>query len=142
MSKKYWLYLWIGGFLLLVALLSVSPANVSANLPSPVSSSDNSSASQLLTTYNVYISTSGSGIVVSSPAGINCSSICSFAFTSGTTISLRAIPSAFSKFYLWTGDVYSGESLVYLTVDKENKIQANFVGIPPDNPVFLPLLRR
>ena len=46
---------------------------------------------------------SGSGTVVSSPAGIDCGSACSAPFASGTPVSLSAIPDTGYAFAYWSG---------------------------------------
>jgi hypothetical protein len=45
----------------------------------------------------------GSGTVTSSPAGINCGSVCSFNFATGTQVNLTATPNAGSVFTGFTG---------------------------------------
>jgi hypothetical protein len=45
----------------------------------------------------------GSGTVTSSPAGINCGSICSASYVSGTTVVLTATPDLLSGVAGWTG---------------------------------------
>ena len=46
----------------------------------------------------------GSGKVTSSPAGINCGSICSATFQLGASVTLKASPAAGSRFTGWSGD--------------------------------------
>lgn len=47
---------------------------------------------------------SGSGKIVSSPAGIDCGSNCSATFAAGTMVALQAMPDAGSTFDGWSGD--------------------------------------
>ena len=46
----------------------------------------------------------GTGKVTSSPAGINCGSICSATFQLGASVTLRASPAGGSRFTGWSGD--------------------------------------
>ena len=46
----------------------------------------------------------GSGKVTSSPAGINCGSICSATFQLGASVTLKASPAVGSRFTGWSGD--------------------------------------
>jgi lysophospholipase L1-like esterase len=58
----------------------------------------------------------GSGTVLSSPAGINCGTTCSASFTNGTSVSLSAVASSGSTFAGWTGACAgSGACLVSMT---------------------------
>ncbi|MCG3116855.1 MAG: PA14 domain-containing protein [Candidatus Manganitrophus sp. SA1] len=67
----------------------------------------------------------GSGTVTSSPAGINCGATCSFTFTTGTTVTLTAPPSADSVFIGWSG-ACSGTGNCVVTMDATKSVTANF----------------
>ena len=54
-------------------------------------------------TLNVSHTGSGSGTVVSSPAGISCGSTCSHGFIHGTVVTLKATPATGSTFQGWSG---------------------------------------
>ncbi|MCP4271160.1 MAG: hypothetical protein GY781_04230 [Gammaproteobacteria bacterium] len=74
-------------------------------------------------TLNVSISGTGTGSVVSSPFGINCSTdggVCSNLFDEGTPVNLTAAPDSFSEFIGWSGDVEctSGDLITSVIMDK------------------------
>lgn len=45
----------------------------------------------------------GTGVITSSPAGINCGQTCSSTFKAGTSVTLNAVPAANSTFAGWSG---------------------------------------
>jgi len=49
---------------------------------------------QTASTYTLTVVKSGNGTVTSTPAGINCGTVCSYNFASGTSVTLRAVPAA------------------------------------------------
>jgi len=53
-------------------------------------------------TYSFKVVLSGSGTVTSSPAGINCGTVCSAAFPMGTKVTLKAVPA--------TGYMFAGSN--------------------------------
>jgi hypothetical protein len=67
----------------------------------------------------------GEGTVVSSASGINCGAICSAGFTSSTSVTLTANPSAGSVFDGWSG-ACSGTGACILTMSQARLIIANF----------------
>lgn len=58
---------------------------------------------------------SGTGVVTSSPVGINCTASCSASFTAGATVTLTAAANSGSTFASWTGcDAVTGQSCTVL----------------------------
>ena len=55
-------------------------------------------------TLTVALSGGGSGTVSSSPGGINCPTVCSASFTSGTPVTLTATPNTGSTFASWSSN--------------------------------------
>ncbi len=68
---------------------------------------------------------SGVGTVSSSPAGINCGSICVASFTDGSVITLTANPAAGSSFVAW-GGACSGAGSCVVTLDSAKTVSATF----------------
>jgi hypothetical protein len=67
----------------------------------------------------------GSGVVKSSPSGINCGTDCSQKYVEGTTVTLNAKPSATSTFTGWEG-VCSGTEVCTVTLDADTSVTATF----------------
>ena len=67
----------------------------------------------------------GSGTVTSSPAGIDCGSTCSAAFSSGANVVLTATPASGSTFTGWGGDC-SGTGNCSLSMNAAHVVMANF----------------
>ena len=61
---------------------------------------------------------SGSGTVLSAPAGINCGSDCSEAFTVGTSVTLTATPATGSTFAGWSGNSDCTDGIVTMSAAK------------------------
>ncbi|HEY3550369.1 MAG TPA: PASTA domain-containing protein [Gaiellaceae bacterium] len=68
----------------------------------------------------------GSGTVVSKPAGISCGSSCSHGFAFGTRVTLTATPKAGSTFGGWSG-ACTGTGTCTLTADRARSATATFV---------------
>ncbi len=68
----------------------------------------------------------GSGTVVSSPAGIDCGTDCDEAFDHGTTVTLTATPSSGSTFGGWSGGACSGTGTCTVTVTAAVTLTATF----------------
>jgi hypothetical protein len=71
----------------------------------------------------------GTGTVVSSPAGIECGATCTAAFTEGSKVTLTASPSAGSLFVSWKGCEKGGVlgRQCTVTMDKAKTVNAKFL---------------
>jgi Tfp pilus assembly protein PilV len=76
---------------------------------------------------NVSKQGNGSGLVVSSPSGINCGASCSGSFSSGSSVALTATPDTGSSFTGWSGGC-SGTSTCIITLTANTNVTASFVG--------------
>ena len=72
----------------------------------------------------------GLGTVTSSPAGIDCGTTCSFAFTSGTSVTLTATPAAGSTFGGWNGSGCSGTGTCTVVMSANRSVTATFNAVP------------
>lgn len=75
---------------------------------------------------------SGSGSASSSPAGIECGSICSHDFAAGTQVTLTATPAAGSVFTGWAGGGCSGTGSCQLTLNANAAVTATFAPGPSE----------
>lgn len=69
---------------------------------------------------------SGSGIVTSSPAGIDCGNACVAFYRKGTVVTLSAAPSAGSVFAGWTGGGCTGPGSCAVTMAAAASVTARF----------------
>jgi alpha-tubulin suppressor-like RCC1 family protein len=67
----------------------------------------------------------GTGVVTSAPAGINCGSTCSAAFASSSTVTLTAVPASGSAFSGWSG-ACSGSATCSVTMSAAKSVTAAF----------------
>ena len=77
--------------------------------------------------YGVAVTTSGSGTVTSSPAGISCPTTCSATFPQNTAITLTATPQTGDYFGGWSG-CCSGTGTCSLTLSASANVTASFTG--------------
>ena len=77
---------------------------------------------------NLTVGISGSGSVTSSPAGINCGSVCVASVTPGTMITLTALTSGGSSFAGWNGGGCAGTGACVVTVNAATTVTATFTG--------------
>lgn len=78
--------------------------------------------------YNLIIGMtgSGSGTVTSNPAGIDCGSICFYAFPYNTVVTLTATPIAPSSFAGWSEGACSGTGTCQVTMNSDKQALATF----------------
>ncbi|HTN72491.1 MAG TPA: fibronectin type III domain-containing protein, partial [Methylomirabilota bacterium] len=77
------------------------------------------------TTATLTVAKNGSGTVTSSPAGINCGTVCSQSYNSGTSVTLTATAAAGSTFTGWSG-ACSGTGSCAVTMDAAKSVTATF----------------
>jgi hypothetical protein len=86
---------------------------------------------------SVFKSGTGSGTVTSSPAGIDCGSVCAAAFESGTAVALTPSAESGSEFAGWSG-ACTGTGACQVTMSEAKSVTARFdSGGPP--PSHFPL---
>jgi hypothetical protein len=69
----------------------------------------------------------GSGIVTSTPSGINCGSTCTASYEQGTSVTLTGTPGASTKAAQWSGcDSVNGENKCIVTVGAARAVTATF----------------
>lgn len=77
-------------------------------------------------TLTVELDGEGSGVVTSSPAGIDCGSTCTASFDNITEITLTASSTDGSTFTGWSGGDCSGTSTCVLTMTEDTTVTATF----------------
>jgi hypothetical protein len=70
----------------------------------------------------------GNGIVVSSPAGIDCGASCARSFRTGTTVTLSALdsPSGRSEFVGWSGCTASSGITCQVSLSSDRQVTATY----------------
>jgi alpha-tubulin suppressor-like RCC1 family protein len=109
------------------AILAV--ASNAASSPHTLTASGTGVASAGVTgpaTLTVAKSGNGTGVVVSSPAGINCGTTCAADFTSGASVTLTATANAGSSFTGWSGSGCTGTSACVVTMIAATTVTATF----------------
>ena len=66
----------------------------------------------------------GNGTVISSPAGINCGSVCSEVYKAGTVVTLTALPDTNCTFAGWSGGGCSGAGQCVFTMNANTSVTA------------------
>lgn len=86
------------------------------------------SCAQFPETLTVADAGSGSGLIVSSPIGIDCGSLCSHAFGIGTEVRLTGLPDTGSRFAGWSGGGCTGTGTCIVTMDSAATVTGTFIG--------------
>jgi len=79
-----------------------------------------------VTNYTLTVSTSGSGTVMSSPAGIDCGATCSASYASGTSVTLTAAAASGYSFSGWGGDCSGTGTSCTVSVTAARSVTAAF----------------
>ena len=98
-------------------------ATYAASISSAVSQVVNGASSFTLT---ITKTGAGTGTVTSSPAGINCGATCAGSFTSGSAVTLTAVPGGSSTFTGWTGGGCTGTGGCTVTMNAATTVTATF----------------
>lgn len=77
-------------------------------------------------TLSVTFGGSGSGMVTSTPAGIQCNINCSALFSAAAQITLTAAPYEYMSFSAWSGSGCSGSSTCSITLNADSTVTATF----------------
>jgi hypothetical protein len=88
------------------------------------------SATFVQSLYTLNVSVSGNGSVSSSPAGINCGSVCTMNYASGTPVTLTAMPSGGATFNGWAG-ACTGSGACLVTMNSLENVTAIFSASAP-----------
>ncbi|MDO9234431.1 MAG: InlB B-repeat-containing protein, partial [Aquabacterium sp.] len=107
-------------------------AGATANCTLPaITSAVGVAATFVPTTYTLTLSKTGSGTVTSSPSGISCGASCSASYTSGTSVTLSAVPASGYTFTSWSGACAGAAASCTIPVTSAVGVSATFTVIPP-----------
>ncbi|MDQ3783164.1 MAG: hypothetical protein M3349_09570 [Actinomycetota bacterium] len=112
-----------GAVALDVAAAEATKLNIGANASSADWGAE--SGGQVDPVLTVTKTGTGTGTVTSNPAGVNCGTDCSEAYTSGTSVTLTAAPAVGSTFAGWSG-ACTGTGSCVVTMDAAKSVTATF----------------
>jgi hypothetical protein len=82
--------------------------------------------------HTLTVSTTGSGSVASTPAGISCPGTCAASFVEGTSVSLTPTPAPGFQFTGW-GGACSGSAACVVVLNADASVSATFTAVVPVN---------
>jgi hypothetical protein len=83
------------------------------------------------TSFGLAVTVTGSGVLRSQPAGIDCGSTCSANFASGTSVTLTPTPAAGQSFSAWGGACTGAGTTCTVSMSQERTATAAFVATAP-----------
>ena len=86
----------------------------------------NQAISALTPQFSLTVNMEGEGLISSSPSGINCGSLCAYAFSSGTSVTLTAQPATGWRFVSWSGACQGSQSSCQLSIASNQEVVATF----------------
>jgi hypothetical protein len=89
-------------------------------------------------TFTVTTAGAGSGRVVSTPAGVDCGTVCSYPFPAGEAVYLTAVPDQGSKLSGWSDNCRIDGSLCHLSTSRNQSAVATFELIATPTPTPTP----
>jgi hypothetical protein len=78
----------------------------------------------------INVNVNGSGSVSSNPSSIICGATCNGSFTTGSSITLIATPSAGATFQNWSGACSGNSTICTLTLNSNSTVNASFSTLP------------
>ena len=75
------------------------------------------------------VATSGAGSVTSADGAINCGSLCSASYASGTVVTLTATPAAGNQFTSWSGACSGASTTCQVTMTAARSVTASFAPV-------------
>lgn len=84
-------------------------------------------------TFDLTVNLSGSGSVISSPAGIDCGSDCTENYTDGTSVTLTATPGGNEQFSGWQGACSGTQTTCTVLMTEARSVMATFASPPIPN---------
>jgi uncharacterized delta-60 repeat protein len=86
-------------------------------------------------THALSVTIAGNGEVTSAPAGISCGGDCFESYTSGTSVTLTAMPGSNAAFTGWSG-ACSGNGACIVTITAARSVTANFAIMPTNTDLY------
>ncbi len=94
---------------------NVSTQSASASVTTP---SGGASGGPSPSSFTLTITKAGNGTVTASPGPVNCGSVCSATYTSGTSVRLTAVPASGYVFSGWSGDSDCSDGMVTMAANR------------------------